>query len=74
MSYVSFSFLLNGAKFCVLKLERGIRQGDSLSTYLFICMVETFIGMVNRAEGEGRVHGIKIAQRATNSDIHVLCR
>lgn len=45
---VSYSFLLNGSKFGRLTPFRGIRQGDPLSPYLFICCVEAFIQMVER--------------------------
>lgn len=61
VSSVFFSFMLNGARFGELRPERGIHQGDPFLPYLFICMVEASIGMVNRAEAEGLIHGIKIA-------------
>lgn len=53
VSSVSFSFLW-----------RGIRQGDPLSYYLFICIMEAFIGLVSKVEQEGRLHGVKIARTA----------
>lgn len=64
VSTVSFSFLLNGSQFGALKPERGIRQGDPLSPYLFICCVEGFIKMVESAVESGRLKGIRITPSA----------
>lgn len=63
---VSFSFLLNGSRFGSLTPNRGIRQGDPLSPYLFICCVEAFIQMVDKEVGRGNFKGIKIAPSAPN--------
>lgn len=61
ISMVFYSFLLNGSQFSSLIPNRGIRQGDSLSPYLFICCEEAFIQMVEKAVGSGHVKGIKVA-------------
>lgn len=61
---VSYSFLLNGKQFGALQPERGLRQGDPLSPYLFICCVEVFISMVEAAVSQGRLHGVKVASTA----------
>lgn len=45
-------------------LEQGLRQGGPLSPYLFICVVEAFIGLLNQVEREGHIQGIKIASTA----------
>lgn len=49
ISTVSYSFLLIGKQFGALQPSRGHLQGDPLSSYLFICCVEAFIGMVEGA-------------------------
>lgn len=64
VSFVSYSFLLNGSQFGSLVTNRGIRQGDLFSPYLFIFCVEAFIQMVEKAVGQGRMKGICIAPTA----------
>lgn len=64
VSSVSYSILLNGFPCADVRPERGIRQGDPLSPYLFICVVKAFIGLVTRTEREGRIHGVKISRKA----------
>lgn len=43
---------------------RGIRQGDHLSPYLFIYLVEAFIALIQRAKQDGAIRGVKIAWQA----------
>lgn len=50
VSYVTYPCLMNGTKFVFLQPSRGLRQGDPLSPYLFICVVEAFIGLIHQAE------------------------
>lgn len=64
VSSVSYSYLLNGVQFGELRPGRGLRQGDPLSPYLFICIVEAFVGLVDRAARDESIHGIKIAPSA----------
>lgn len=61
---VSYAFLLNGKQFGALQSGRGIRQGDPLSPYLFICCVKAFIGMVENAVAHGRIHSIQVTPSA----------
>lgn len=61
---VSYSFLLNGKQFGDVQPGRGLRQGDPLFPYLFICCVEAFIGLVDRSVSQNQLHGIIIALSA----------
>lgn len=64
LTYVSYSFLLNGSQLGHLTPFQGIRQGDPISPYLFICCVEAFIQMVELAVGRGSLKCIIIAHSA----------
>lgn len=64
LSTVSYSLLLNGGKFGSIRPSRGLRQGDPLSPFLFICVVEAFIGLITRAVDSGELRGVRIAPLA----------
>jgi hypothetical protein len=61
---VTFSILINGQstnKFCP---ERGLRQGDPLSPYLFIICADVLSTLISNAQDNKLIHGVKIAPRA----------
>ncbi|XP_010513742.1 PREDICTED: uncharacterized protein LOC104789794 [Camelina sativa] len=57
---VTFSVLINGKEHGFIKPERGIRQGDPLSPFLFILCAEALVHVMNKAEQEGRLTGLKL--------------
>ena len=64
ISTVFFSVLLNGSPCQKFYPQRGLRQGDPLSSYLFILCAEVFFGLLNKAQAEKGLHGIQIAKGA----------
>ncbi|KAK6119349.1 hypothetical protein DH2020_046910 [Rehmannia glutinosa] len=60
----SFSFLLNGTQFGYLHPQRGIRQGDPLSPYLFILCSEVFSLILQDLQAAGNIHGLAINKHA----------
>lgn len=44
--------------------ERGLRQGDPLSPYLFLLCAEGFSALLNKAESSEQIKGMRVCQRA----------
>nr|XP_027071881.1 uncharacterized protein LOC113696703 [Coffea arabica] len=63
ISTVSFSFNINGECKEYIETERGIRLGDTLSSYLFLICSEGFSNLLRRATQAGRMNGIKISRQ-----------
>jgi hypothetical protein len=64
VSTVSYRIKINGALSENFRPERGLRQGDPLSPYLFLICAEGFSALLNHAEEEGRIARVKICQSA----------
>lgn len=64
ISSVSYQVLLNGEPKGRITPSRGIRQGDPLSPFLFILLMEALISQLQGAEREGRITGFKIARNS----------
>ncbi|XP_023641325.1 uncharacterized protein LOC111831438 [Capsella rubella] len=64
ISTVSYSFLLNGAAQGSVVPQRGIRQGDPLSPYIFILCSEVLSGLCTKAQMDGTLPGLRVAMNS----------
>eukprot|EP00253_Pinus_taeda_P025607 PITA_25607 len=62
VTIASCSILLNGSPSRTFRPSRGLRQGDPLSPFLFILMMEGLGKMINLTKEEGRIKGLKLMQ------------
>ncbi|KAL8121460.1 hypothetical protein AgCh_018259 [Apium graveolens] len=60
-----------GRLFGSITPARGIRQGDPLSSYLFLLCIEGFSALIHKYEIRGLIQGIKVAQKAPHIS-HIL--
>lgn len=61
---VSYSVLINRVPTDIFNPERGLRQGDPISPFLFLFCAEAFSALLKRAEMQGSIHGVKVARSA----------
>ncbi|MCH93722.1 hypothetical protein A2U01_0014675, partial [Trifolium medium] len=61
---VTFSILINGIPSRSFQPQRGLRQGDPLSPYLFIICADVLSGLISKAQSNQGLHGVKIAPKA----------
>ncbi|XP_058776202.1 uncharacterized protein LOC131650515 [Vicia villosa] len=64
ISSVSYSVLINGQPSKVFSPERGLRQGDPLSPYLFILCADVLSGLLKKEAQSKNIHGISVARKA----------
>jgi hypothetical protein len=63
-SSVKYRFKVNGVLTEEVVPGRGLRQGDTISPYLFLICAEAFSSMLNEADLDGSLEGIKICPGA----------
>ncbi|KAL0378826.1 UNVERIFIED_CONTAM: hypothetical protein Sradi_3188100 [Sesamum radiatum] len=61
---VSYSLMLNGSQFGYFKPDRGLRQGDPLSQYLFLFVAEVFSSMLQTTIDRREMEGIEVSRGA----------
>ncbi|XP_055815772.1 uncharacterized protein LOC129885498 [Solanum dulcamara] len=64
---VCFSVLINGSPAGFFKAQRGLRQSDPLSPFLFILAMEGLNGMVKKAKHIGWINGFEMERRDNSS-------
>lgn len=62
VSTVSYSFLLENEAVGKVIPQRGIRQGDPLSPYIFIIYGEVLSGLCKQAQEVGTLPGIRVSR------------
>ncbi|KAL0409377.1 UNVERIFIED_CONTAM: putative mitochondrial protein [Sesamum radiatum] len=62
VSTTSYSIVLLGQIFGYSHPERGLRQGDPLSPYLFLFCAEALSHLISKAEANGELRGIAISR------------
>lgn len=61
---VKYKIWVNGDLIEEIIPERGLCQGDPISSYLFLICVEGFSALLIEVEAEGRIHGIQVCRGA----------
>ncbi|XP_074293127.1 uncharacterized protein LOC141620056 [Silene latifolia] len=72
VSTVTFSVLINEEPSEELRLTRGLRQGDSLSPYLFILCAEALSNLMRRAMECNSLHGVRVSSSTAPAVSHLL--
>lgn len=57
---VTYSLLINGEPYGSIKPSKGIRQGDPLSSYLFLLCLEGLHRMIQKVASNGDIQGVSI--------------
>ena len=59
---VSYSILINGEAHGNISPTKGLRQGDLLSSYLFLLCMEAFSALINDASNRQKLNGVSICR------------
>jgi hypothetical protein len=66
ISTVRFSVLINGAPSSFFGSSRGVRQGDPLSPFLFVLVMEAFSKMISAITSRGLILGFSVGASELN--------
>lgn len=72
ISTVSYSVLVNGKSYGILLLERGLRQGNLLSPYLFLLCTEVFGALIHKSEIAGLVQVVSVCRGSAKASVFSL--
>ena len=61
---VSYSILVNGEPKGLIKPSRGIRQGDSLSPFLFLLCTEGLHGLITKVAAQGDIKDYSLCRNS----------
>jgi hypothetical protein len=64
ISTVSYQILINGQPSASFSPERGLRQGDPISPYIFILCANVLSGLLHKESQSNNIHGIQVARHA----------
>ena len=56
------SLIINGSLTKPFKIECGLRQGDPLSLFIFLLVVDVMHRILNKAEADGVIEGISVGK------------
>ena len=59
---ITYSILINGEPSHTIHPSKGLRQGDPLSSYLFLLCTEGLHGLLAKAAASGEISGISICR------------
>ena len=74
VSTVTYSIMVNGEQKGYIRPERGIRQGDPLSPYLFLICAEGLSALFRKAESDRLIRGISICRGRPRVSHLFFCR
>lgn len=66
LTTASISILINGSPTSPFKMERGIRQRDPLSPFLFVLVTEAFNQLMKAAADRNLIQGLSIGRENVN--------